>query len=101
MSLAQIFISEIYIEKAGLLTVSKVKVTSDLKIAKIYLSFLENKICESEIIKKIISKKQLIKYHLTSYLDLKYVPDIRFYYDDTFVHAEKINKLLSKISNEA
>ena len=41
--MANIFLSVIYIPEAGLLTVTNVKVTNDLKIAKIYISFLENK----------------------------------------------------------
>ena len=39
--LGNLFISEVFIPEAGLLTVTKVIVTDDLKLAKIYLSFLE------------------------------------------------------------
>ena len=41
--LAGIFISEFQIPDAGLLTVSKVEVTSDLRLAKVFISLLDAK----------------------------------------------------------
>jgi len=74
-----------------------VNVTEDLKIAKIYLSFLENKLPAEDVINIFISKNNLIRFHLGNKLRLKFIPQLRFYYDDSIEHAQHIDSLLQKI----
>ena len=95
--MANIFLSVIYIPEAGLLTVTNVKVTDDLKIAKIYISFLENKKRVDELMQNLIDKKKLIRHYIGLEMELRYIPELRFYYDNTMEHAEKIDKLINKI----
>ena len=73
------------------------KVTEDLKIANIYLSFLENKLPVDEVISIFISKQNQIRYHMGNKLTLKFIPQLRFYYDDSMEQAEKIDILINKI----
>tara|TARA_Y100000590_G_scaffold193011_1_gene219358 strand:- start:1227 stop:1565 length:339 start_codon:yes stop_codon:yes gene_type:complete len=95
--LANIFIAELHIPESGLLTVTRVKVSDDIKIAKIYISFLNNKISIEELIQIVISKRKLIRHFVSKKINLKYIPELRFYYDDTYENAEKINKLINRI----
>ena len=95
--LANLFISEVFIPEAGLLTVTKVTVTDDLKIAKVYLSFLENKKSVEDVLEILESKHNLIRHHVGSKLTLKYIPQLQFYYDDSIVHAQRIDDLIQKI----
>ena len=76
------------------------KVTQDLKIANIYLSFLENKLPVDEVIDIFISKKNQIRYHMGNELTLKFIPQLRFYYDDSIEHAQHIDTLLQKLHND-
>jgi len=75
-------------------------VTDDLKIAKIYISFLENKKTVDELIRVLKNKTKLIRYYVGLELNLKYIPELRFYYDDTMQYAEKINKLINTIHHD-
>ena len=75
-------------------------VTEDLQIAKIYLSFLENKLPVEEVINIFISKHNLIRFHLGNKLRLKFIPQVRFYYDDSIEHAQHIDSLLKKIHKD-
>ena len=75
-------------------------VTEDLKIAKIYLSFLENKLPVEDLINIFISKQNLIRFHLGNKLTLKFIPQLRFYYDDSIEHAQHIDSLLQKIRKD-
>ena len=95
--LANLFISEVFIPEAGLLTVTKVSVTDDLKIAKVYLSFLENKKPIEDVLEIFESKHNLIRYQVGLKLTLKYIPQFQFYYDDSIEHAQRINDLIQKI----
>ena len=76
------------------------KVTEDLKIANIYLSFLENKLPVDEVIGIFISKHNQIRYHMGNKLSLKFIPQLRFHYDDSIQHAQNINSLLQKLRKD-
>jgi len=97
--LGNLFISEAFIPEAGLLTVTKVLVTDDLKLAKIYLSFLENKKSVEDLLVLLRSKHNLIRYQMGMKLTLKYIPQLRFYYDDSLKQAEHIDRIIKKIHN--
>ena len=98
--LANLFISEVFIPEAGLLTVTKVTVTDDLKIAKVYLSFLENKKPIEDVLKILKSKHNLIRHIMGSKLTLKYIPQLHFYFDDSIENAQRINNLIQKIHKD-
>ena len=97
--LGNMFINELFIPEAGLLTVTQVKITNDLKLAKVYLSFLENKIPVHSLLSIIGSKHKLIRYNIGLKLTLKYMPKLHFYYDDTQKQAERIDTLIDSIQS--
>ena len=76
------------------ITISYVKMSKDLKIASVYLMPLggknKNKIIEELNANKYIFQKFLSKAKLNS----KFTPKIKFFLDDSFDEAEKIEKLL-------
>jgi len=76
------------------ITISYVKMSKDLRIANVYLMPLggenKNKIIEEINNQKYIFQKFLSKARLNS----KFTPKIKFYLDDSFDEAEKIEKLL-------
>jgi len=75
-------------------------VTDDLKIAKIYISFLENKKTVDELMLILKDKKKMIRHYVGLELKLKYIPELRFYHDDTMQYAEKITKLINTIHHD-
>jgi len=81
----------------GLVTISKVRMTADLKMAKVYLTFLGNNDPAEKCLDKINLRKKHIRYLLGRNLKLKYTPELNFYYDDTLEYADKIQKLLNDV----
>lgn len=81
----------------GLVTISKVIMSPDLKLAKIYLSFLGNKEPVEKCVEKINNKKKHIRYLLAKQIVLKYMPDLVFYNDDTIEYADKMQKIFNDI----
>ena len=82
------------------LSVSKVIVTTDLSIAKVYLSvFPSNK--GGEILAAVKSNAPLIKHDLSQRvkLQLRKVPNLVFFIDDTLDRMEVIDKELTGESN--
>ena len=96
--LANIFIKEFHIELCDLLTVTKVEITSDLRMAKVFLSFMGPSVEPHVIIDSLSKNRKQIRYLLGGQLDTKYVPDLRFYYDESIRNANKINNILEVIN---
>ena len=76
------------------ITISYVKMSKDLRIANVYFMPLGGKnkytVVEELNKKKIIFQKYISKAKLNS----KFTPKIKFFLDDSFDEAEKIEKLL-------
>ncbi len=81
----------------GLVTISKVIISPDLKIAKTYLSFLGNKLSIKECLKLITERKPHIRFLLGKQLTFRYTPDLLFFHDDTIEYADHIEKILKSI----
>ena len=82
------------------ISVSKVVVTTDLSVAKVYLSvFPQDK--AKGLLEAIKSNSQLIKHDLSQRvkLQLRKVPNLSFYIDDSLDYIEKIDSALSKKEN--
>ena len=78
-NLSIIFLNKIKIFNSTIITVTKVKMSSDLRLAKIYLSiFASNDTNEVDEFKNIIKERKKIRYELGSSLQSKYVPQIKF-----------------------
>ena len=95
--LGEIISSELDTSKVGFSTVTAVKMTSDLRIAKVYISVL-NAVEKGKKIETFFnSRAKFLRGQLGNYLTSKSIPELRFYYDDTEAEAEKIDRLISKI----
>ena len=82
------------------ISVSKVNVTSDLSIAKVFLSvFPTDK--AGEILNAIKTNTPLIKHDLSQRVknQLRKVPNLIFYIDDSLDYIEKIDNALSGKEN--
>lgn len=83
-----------------IISVSKVSVTTDLSIAKVYLSvFPQEK--SVEMLEAIKTNAPLIKHDLSQRvkLQLRKVPNLIFYIDDSLDYIEKIDNALSGKEN--
>ena len=80
----------------GFVTVTSVKVSPDLKIAKIYVSILEKDKREHSL-ERIKSATGFIRSELASRIRIKFVPELKFFLDDTLDYVEKIEGLIKKI----
>ena len=80
----------------GFITITSVKVSPDLKIAKIYLSVFEKDKREA-VLERIKSASGYIRSELASRIRIKFVPELKFFIDDTLDYVEKIEGLIKKI----
>ncbi|MCX6152115.1 MAG: 30S ribosome-binding factor RbfA [Ignavibacteriales bacterium] len=80
----------------GLITITDVKVSPDLRVAKIYFSVF-NKEKRNFVLEKVNEAKALIRTELAQRVKLRFVPDIDFFIDDTIDYVEKMEGIFKKI----
>ncbi len=83
--------------KGTLISVSKVSVTTDLSIAKVYVSVFPTDRAQ-EVLKDIRSMQPTIRYELARLTrnQLRRMPELVFYLDDSLDYIENIEKSLKK-----
>lgn len=86
--------------KGVLISVTKVSITTDLSIAKIYVSIFPPKEANA-LLDGIRSNKTLIKHELAQRTknQLRRVPELNFYLDDSLDYIEKIEESLKGEEN--
>ena len=77
------------------ITVTEVKMSPDLKIAKAYVLPLGGKNAE-ETVEKLKKYSFLIRKTLSKKVIIKFLPKILFAKDDSFEYAEKIENLIKQ-----
>ena len=80
----------------GMISITKVKVTSDLKYAKIYVSILNSK----DINKTMQGLKQssgFIRTELAKRVNLRNTPELIFEIDDSIEYGARIDSILKEI----
>lgn len=82
-------------------TVTKVRVTPDLAIARVFLSFLNTNTAKEDI-KSIKTKTNEIRYKLGARIknQARIVPQLEFFLDDTNEYVEHMDKIFEEISKE-
>ncbi|MFL5745506.1 MAG: 30S ribosome-binding factor RbfA [Niastella sp.] len=83
----------------GMVSISSVKLTPDLLEARIYLSLFQVKDADSTL-KKIEERGWEIKRELAARVakQLRRMPELRFFLDDTLDHVFKMEELFRKIN---
>ncbi len=91
-----IFLHKLQDSSFGFVTITNVKVTPDFRLAKIYLSVFEKENREF-IMTKVEQVAHIIRSELASRISLRFVPELKFYIDDTSDYVERIEELIKQI----
>ena len=85
-------------ERVKKATITKVLMSPDLKLAKVYYVLHETSESETPQTTKVLNRaKGFLKAELASRVELRYLPDITFYYDDSLEYREHMDDLFRKI----
>ncbi|HTR80119.1 MAG TPA: 30S ribosome-binding factor RbfA [Bacteroidota bacterium] len=81
----------------GFSTVTEVRVTPDLKIAKIYVSILGSPEVRTKTLARLESEKAQLRSTLAAHINMRFTPALQFYQDDTMDRVENLERLIKKI----
>lgn len=81
------------VSQVGMVSITRVDTTSDLRYAKIYVSVLD-KSQEKDVLKGLKSASGFLRRELGHALQLRYTPELQFIGDDSIQHGAHILELL-------
>lgn len=84
------------VNQGGMITITGVDTTSDLRYAKVYLSVLGD-LNEKEFTKGLKSASPWLRRELGSRLNLRHTPELTFTLDSSIAHGAHISELLRKL----
>ncbi len=94
-----IFLYKLQDPAFGLVTITGVKVSHDLKIAKVYISVFDKE-KRPVVLEKVETASGYIRSELAHRIRLRYTPELKFFIDDTLDYVEKIEGLIKKIHKD-
>ena len=97
-NLGELFIrneAKIPLINSKLITVTEVRMTPDLKTARVYIIPLGG-INTKETVRILTEYSHLVRRALSKRLDIKFLPKLTFVEDNSFEYAEKIERIINK-----
>ena len=96
-NLGELFMNEAKIPSfnSKLITVTEVRMTPDLKTARVYVIPLGG-IDTKETVSVLTEYSHLVRRALSKRLDIKFLPKLTFVEDNSFEYAEKIEKIIKE-----
>ena len=77
-------------------TITDVKVSSDLSFAKVYFTVLDDSKKDSTL-KALKEASGFIRHELRDRIEIRQIPELTFVYDESINEAKKIEDLIEKI----
>jgi ribosome-binding factor A len=98
--LSEILIKDIKDPRLDMATITGVKMSRDLKLARIYFTISGGSKSVEDASKGFKSAAGYLKRTLASQLGLRYMPDLTFFYDESFDYGARIETLLKTLKND-
>ena len=95
--LSEIFLLQTKAMNGVLVSVSAVRISPDMSIARVYLSVFHSDKSQ-EIVKNINDNMKSIRFELGTRVrhQLRIIPELKFFVDDSLDYVERIDELLKK-----
>ncbi|NLM62925.1 MAG: 30S ribosome-binding factor RbfA [Mollicutes bacterium] len=97
--ISYILATEIKDKNIQFVTVTDVKLSSDLSYAKVYVTVLEDDKRE-EILKSLNNARGFIRTKLADYIEIRHLPELTFVYDESIEYGMKIEKIINELHKD-
>lgn len=83
----------------GLISVTKVKVSGDLKYAKVYVSMINAK-DNKQVLAALKKSSGFVRTEIAKRMNLRLTPEIIFIFDDSIEYGAKIDTILKEVMKD-
>ena len=87
------------VSQTGMVSVTRVDTTGDLRYARVYISVLD-KSQEKDVLKGLKSAAGFLRRELGRTLQLRYTPELQFLPDDSIQHGAHILEILRQVERQ-
>jgi ribosome-binding factor A len=99
--LAQLLSRDVHDPGVGFLTLTQVRVTADLHLAKVYYTTMGDEKAQRESARALKRATPFLRRQLGQRLRLRRVPELEFFYDDSIARTDRIEQILQDLKAEA
>jgi ribosome-binding factor A len=100
IEIADLLLKQVRDPRIGSVTITGVKVTDDLRTARIFFVEMGKDACSAEVRTGLGKATGFLRRELGRRLKLRHVPEILFTYDPSFAYGGRIDALLIEIHRE-
>lgn len=86
--------------RIGFLTVTDVRVSGDLQIAKVYISVLGGEKKKEEALKGLEKAKGFIRSEISDRIRLRKTPELEFEFDESIEYGNRIETLIHELHSD-
>jgi len=97
--IGQIIQTQIKDPLIGFVTITEVVVSPDLRNAKVYFTVLGDQSQKEKSLRGLERARTFIQGELGKRLTMRYLPVLRFYYDESWEYGANIDRLLYNLNN--
>jgi len=97
--ISKIIRQDIKDSRINFVTITYVRISSDLSYAKVYFTCLNDNE-RNEVTKVLNNASKFIERELCNLVEIRKMPELTFVYDDSIEYGNKIENIIEKINNE-
>jgi ribosome-binding factor A len=98
--LAMALAREVHDPGVGFVTLTRVKVSPDLQLARVYYTMLGDEKAKKETQRALERATPFLRRHVGSHIRLRRVPELRFELDRSVEHQDRIERILLELEAE-
>jgi ribosome-binding factor A len=100
VEISRLLLREIKDPRIGFVTITRVKVSKDLRVVTVFFSVLGDQSVRADSLTGLNSAKGFMRRELGRRLRLRYVPDIVFSFDPSLEHMSRLAELIHQIHED-
>ena len=101
IELSQLLARDVHDPGIGFITLTKVSVTPDLQLARVYYTTLGDEKAQKETGKALHRASPFLRRQIAQRVRLRRVPEIEFFYDKSVAQYDRVERILQDLKAEA
>ncbi len=95
--LTDIIRREIHEPELGMLTISGIEVSADLKYARVYITVLGGHLSLEQTVQLLNNRQGRLRHHLSQRLTTRTTPRLQFVYDNSIEYGNRLSALIDSV----
>jgi len=99
--LSELVSREVHDPGVGFVTFTRVKVSPDLQLARVYYTTMGDEQAQRETAKALKRASPFLRRQLGQRIRLRRVPEVEFFYDESIAQGDRIERILQELKAES